>query len=66
MECLLIKSLQLKKTRVNKSFERFNVKLSNNYNNAGVFYDNQGNTKQAEIYYAKEREIRKQMAKNNP
>ena len=40
--------------------------MADSYNNAGIFYDNQGNQEKAEYYYKKAIEIREELAESNP
>ena len=46
--------------------ERFNTALAMSYNNAGVFYKNQGQATKAEAFYLKAIEIYEALAMENP
>ncbi len=49
-----------------KNPELYNGDLAGSYNNAGVFYKNQGQPERAEYYYQKAIALYEELAKNNP
>ena len=49
-----------------KNPDRFNPDLATSYNNAGVFYKDQGQSDKAEAFYLKAIAIREVLAAKNP
>ena len=60
------KAIALREKLAKTNPDRFEPDLATSYNNAGLFYDNQGNTQKAEEFYNKAIAIREKLAKTNP
>lgn len=60
------KALEIREEIAKENPDRINADLAKSYNNAGIFYYNQGETEKAEYYYKKALEIREELAKENP
>ena len=59
-------AIKIREELAKKNPERYNADLAGSYNNAGVFYDEQGNPKKAEQYYLDAIKIYKTLAEKNP
>ncbi len=60
------KAIKIRAKLAGTNPERFNSDLADSYNNAGVFYKNQGQPEKAEDYYNKAIEIKEKLADANP
>ena len=65
-EHYLKKAIEIREELAKENPDRFNAGLAMSYNNAGLFYDDQGNAEKAEYYYKKAIEIMEELAKENP
>ena len=64
-DCYL-KAIEIRENLAKTNPERFNPDLAKSYNNAGAFYDDQGEPKKAGGYYLKAIGIREDLVKTNP
>jgi len=60
-----IKAMEIREELVNKNAEKYSPDLAKSYNNIGIFYNDQGETKKAEQYYLKAIKIREELVNKN-
>ncbi len=61
-----IKAIDIREKLAESNPERFNPDLATSYNNAGIFYKDQGQAQKAEEFYIKAIDILEKLAESNP